>query len=165
MTRPDDTYVYYVYYLLYYFCCLTINIVERCSQARSVTQRAKTGSTFRKTITEKKITVAKGRNWTDLETESFCRILVDPETNFATTLETKALKKTANKEVFEVIQCEFKISILEEAFAKENRLYFDIGDDDSFPELDISVPKLSTTTLRNNGGHESIVLKTALGYT
>ena len=108
----------------------------------SKAKRAKTGSTFRKTITEKKITVDKGRNWTDLETESFCRILVDPETNFATTLETKALKQTANKEVFEAIQCEFKISVLEEEFAKENRLYFDIGDDDSFTELDISVPKL-----------------------
>ena len=67
----------------------------------SKAKRAKTGSTFRKTITEKKITVDNGRNWTDLETESFCRILVDPETNFATTLETKALKKTANKEVFQ----------------------------------------------------------------
>ena len=44
--------------------------------------------------------------------------------------------------MFESIQCEFKISVLEEEFTKENRLYFDIGDDDSFPELDISVPKL-----------------------
>ena len=44
--------------------------------------------------------------------------------------------------MFEAIQCEFKISVLEEEFAKENRLYFDIGDDDSFTELDISVPKL-----------------------
>ena len=43
--------------------------------------------------------------------------------------------------MFEAIQCEFKISVLEEKFAKENRLYFDIGED-SFPELDISVPKL-----------------------
>ena len=103
----------------------------------SKVSKTKKGSTFRKRILEKKKIdkVDKGRNWTDLETESFCRILVDPETNFVTTLETKALKKTANKEVFEAIQCEFKISLLEEEFAKENRLYFDIGDDDSFPEL------------------------------
>ena len=35
------------------------------------------------------------RNWTDLETETFCEI--------STTLETKALKKQANREVVAVV--------------------------------------------------------------
>ena len=98
------------------------------------------GIKFRKIMLKKN--VDKGRNWTEVETETFCRILADPEMNFCTTLETKALKKTANKEVFESIQIEFKICLLEEEFIKENRLYFDLGEDDPLPELDTSIPKL-----------------------
>ena len=52
--------------------------------------------------------IEKGRNWTAPETGAFCEILVDQVFNFAETLETKALKKSANKEVFEAIQSEFK---------------------------------------------------------
>ena len=50
------------------------------------------------------------RNWTDLETEAFCDILADPEFSFSTTLETKVLKKQANKEVFEEIRIHLKTS-------------------------------------------------------
>ena len=115
-------------------------------------KRMKKGATFRKTLLRKPVVAEKGRNWTDLETDSFCRVLVDPETNFATTLETRALKKTANKEVFQAIQCAFKISVLEEEFTNENREYFDIGDDELVPELDISIPKLRNkyNNLKNN---------------
>ena len=86
--------------------------------------------------------VSKGRNWSDIETETFCRILADSDNNFCFTLETKALKKTANKEVFESIQKEFKISLLEKDFLDENRLYFNVGEDGSIPDLDISITKL-----------------------
>ena len=41
------------------------------------------------------------RNWTAEETNLFCSILVDPVTKFMLTLERKALKKAATKEVFE----------------------------------------------------------------
>ena len=44
------------------------------------------------------------RNWTDLEVELFCSILSDAEYNYALTLESKALKKQANKEVYEGLQ-------------------------------------------------------------
>lgn len=37
------------------------------------------------------------RNWTDMETEVFCEMLADAEFSFSTTLETKALKKQANR--------------------------------------------------------------------
>ena len=52
----------------------------------------------------------RDRNWTDLETEAFCEILADPKFSFSTTLETKALKKQANKEVLEEIQRLLKTS-------------------------------------------------------
>ena len=44
------------------------------------------------------------RNWTDLEVELFCSILSDGEYKYALTLESKALKKQANKEVYEGLQ-------------------------------------------------------------
>ena len=55
--------------------------------------------------------VKKGRNWTPLELETFCQILADPALNYAHTLETKALKKSANKEVFESIKNFSRFSI------------------------------------------------------
>ena len=69
-------------------------------------KQKKAGKIFRKN--QKKITEQKSRNWTDLETEEFCRVLADPDSDFCLTLEKKALKKTANKEVFEAIQAELK---------------------------------------------------------
>ena len=61
-------------------------------------KKQNSGLKFRKNIAKM---TEKGRNWTELETETFCRILVDDEFNFAVTLETKALKKSSNKEVFD----------------------------------------------------------------
>ena len=46
------------------------------------------GKTFRKNVVE----LSKGRNWTEFQTEEFCRILAD----------------TANKEVFESIQLKLR---------------------------------------------------------
>ena len=65
------------------------------------------------------------RNWTDLETEAFCDILADPEFSFSTTLETKALKKQPNKEVFEEIRRHLKTSFEDPGFLEENQTYFD----------------------------------------
>ena len=103
------------------------------------------GKTWRKDLAKKgkKLEVEKSRNWTDLETEEFCRILADPDTNFCVTLETKALKKTANKEVFESIQLEFTKRLSDEKFADENRLFNDdIDDGTQLPELDLTISKL-----------------------
>ena len=52
--------------------------------------------------------VARERNWTDLETQVFCTILADPEFSFSYTLESRALKKQANKEIFEDIMSQLK---------------------------------------------------------
>ena len=49
------------------------------------------------------LTRKKTRNWTHLETEIFCNMLVESEFNFSHTLETKTLKKSSNKEVFEAL--------------------------------------------------------------
>ena len=43
------------------------------------------------------------RDLTDLQTEAYVTLLADGDFNFATTLETKALIKQANKEVFQSI--------------------------------------------------------------
>ena len=68
-----------------------------------VKQKGK-GKNFRKKVVE----LSKARNWTELETEEFCRVLADPDFDFCLTLEKKALRKTANKEVFESIQLELR---------------------------------------------------------
>ena len=54
-------------------------------------KQKKAGKMFHKN--QKKITEQKSRNWTDLETEEFCRVLADPDFDFCLTLEKKALKK------------------------------------------------------------------------
>ena len=82
------------------------------------------------------------RNWTDLETDAFCEILADGEYSFSITLETKALKKQANREVFEEIQRQLKTAILDPDFIEENKKFFE---DAQLKNFNISVEKL-----RNN---------------
>ena len=98
----------------------------------SKTSKNKKGKLFRENAN--KPAVPKGRNWTEKETEAFCYVLADGEFDFALTLETKALKKQANKEVFEGIQSQLKISlndpeIYDEDFEQQfnlTRLDFDL---------------------------------------
>ena len=71
-----------------------------------MTRKAKPGMKFRQSIRK------KTRNWTHLETEIFCNILVDSESNFCHILDTKSLKKYSNKEVFEALQKEFCTALL-----------------------------------------------------
>ena len=75
------------------------------------------------------------RNWTDLETEAFCEILADGEYSFSITLETMALKKQKNGEVFEQIQNHLKTALADPAFVEENSTFFTEGQ----MELDISI--------------------------
>ena len=83
--------------------------------------------------------IKRERNWTEKETELICEILSDPVERFAFTLELRALKKQANKEVFEEIQNQVRVALLDPDFIKENQAYAD--DVDGKP-LDISIPKL-----------------------
>ena len=118
-----------------YTFCGVLNINDNMAS-----KQKKAGKIFRKN--QKKITEQKSRNWTDLETEEFCRVLADPDSDFCLTLEKKALKKPANKEVFETIQEELKIKLQDDEFLKFNQLYSDVGDDSPLSALDISIPKL-----------------------
>ena len=68
-------------------------------------------------------------------------ILADSTHNFSFTLETKALKNSSNKEVFEVIQSEFRTALADPEFVTENNTYFP---EESATDLDISVQKLRT---------------------
>ena len=83
---------------------------------------------------EKKL--PRERNWTDLETEAYVTLLADGEFNFATTLETKALKKQANKLVFQSILENFKISLANPDFIDENKEFFS-GESDLDLQLSI----------------------------
>ena len=67
------------------------------------------------------------RNWTDIETEAFCEILVDGEFSFSSTLESMALKKQKNREVFEAIQKQLKITFEDPAFIEDNCGLIDKG--------------------------------------
>ena len=97
-------------------------------------EKKRNGAKFRKLMHTE-----KGRNWTDVGTDTFCTILADPVMNFSFTLETKALKKSTNKEVFEAIQSEFKTALLEPEFVEENKKNFE---HELYSELDVSIPKL-----------------------
>ena len=46
----------------------------------------------------------RNRRWTEDELELFALVLIDEENNFASSLETLALKKSANNEVFESLK-------------------------------------------------------------
>ena len=82
---------------------------------------------------------SRDRNWTNLETDAYTSILADGETNYALTLETKALKRKSNKEVFEAILTDFNVALADSEFCKENKLHFP---EESMIDLDISVDKL-----------------------
>ena len=56
--------------------------------------------------------IKKGRNWTNEET--FVEILIDEEFNFADCLERRALKRSANEEVYkEILQLFHKEEFLQ----------------------------------------------------
>ena len=79
------------------------------------------------------------RNWTDLETEALCEILADAEFSFSVTLETMALKKQKNREVFEEIQKHLKTAFNDPDFVEENSTYFEEAQQ---KQLDITIDKL-----------------------
>ena len=60
-----------------------------------------------------------------METEVLCTVLADGEYNFAFTLESKALKKQSNKEVFEGAQNHLKIALEDPDFIENNEAFFD----------------------------------------
>ena len=72
-----------------------------------MTGKSKPGMKFHQLIRK------ETRNWTHLETEIFCNMLVESEFNYCHSLETKALKKSSNEEVFETLQQKFCTTIFQ----------------------------------------------------
>ena len=63
----------------------------------------------------------KSHQWTKTELKYFALVLVDEKNEFAHRLDTLALKKTANKKVFEDISTELEEIMSGEDFIEENR--------------------------------------------
>ena len=102
---------YFVYMAHVSFSTLTCEETTRGHAITAKIMSAKKGKTIKKGSKFRKMAMEKGRNWTDGETEMFCTLLVDTELNFCATLETKALKKSSNTEVFESLQKELDLRI------------------------------------------------------
>ena len=77
------------------------------------------------------------RRWTDLELDCFADVLVDPENSFKASVDTLALKKSSNNEVYECIQKELVMEMQTEDFKQKNAEYF-VGKP---TKLDTSVEK------------------------
>jgi hypothetical protein len=64
-------------------------------------------------------TCKKGRNWTDTELKYFCIVLADENTNYAHQLDSLALKKSANKKIFEEVKEKLEEHFESEDFKRE----------------------------------------------
>ena len=67
-----------------------------------------------------KQTRKSSRNWTKVETNLFCKILIDPINNFMKTLQWKALIKTLTKEVYGLIAAGMRRAMKAEPFLSRN---------------------------------------------
>ena len=56
-------------------------------------------------------TTKNAKRWTENELDLFAEVLVDPENNFAISLEKLALKQSANNEIFEHIKSTFEMEM------------------------------------------------------
>ena len=92
---------YFVYMAHVSFSTLTCEETTLVHAITAKIMSANKGKTIKKGPKFRKMAMEIGHNWTDGETERFCTILVDTELNYCATLETKALKKSSNTEVFE----------------------------------------------------------------
>ena len=61
----------------------------------------------------------KARVWSETELKFLAIVLADEKTDFAVKLDTLALKKSANNEVFEQVKQAFEQSLSSEEFIKE----------------------------------------------
>lgn len=87
----------------------------------------------------------KSRNWTETELKYFCLVLADKELEYAHQLDSLALKKSANRKIFEDLKAKLEEHFQSEEFKVENEQekrklkskYKDVA-------LDISPEKLRT---------------------
>ncbi len=78
---------------------------------------------------QSKKTTKRSRSWTEIELKYFALILADEENRFAYKLDTLALKKTANKSIFEQIEKMFSDSLSSEEFKNREYLFIKKGFD------------------------------------
>ena len=90
---------------------------------------------------KQKASKSRNRNWTNEETYLFVEVLVDEEYGFTECLERKALKKSANEEVYQEILKVFKAQLQKEHFVELNKKNFGKG---GYNHLDIDTKKLQT---------------------
>ena len=65
-------------------------------------------------------TTENARRWRENQLELFEKVLLDPENNFAISLENLAPKKSANNETFEHIKDTFEMEMENEIFKQNN---------------------------------------------
>ena len=70
----------------------------------------------------------RNRRWTEDELELFALVLTDEENNFASSLATLTLKKSANNEIFESLKNIFDEKLKELSFAEKNVRSFILKD-------------------------------------
>ena len=117
---------------------LVRDIIGNTTQSTDETMPPKkTGKPFRAFANK----MQRDRNWTDMETEAFATLLADSDFNYASTLETKALKKQANKEVFQSIMENFKVLLADPGFVEENKAFFP---EETVTDLEVTIQKLRT---------------------
>lgn len=75
-------------------------------------------------MSKKTRTTEKMRNWTLDEVTLFAEVLTDDEFNFCQCLEKRALKKSANEDIFRSILEEFQKRLNEEFFIETNKKHF-----------------------------------------
>ena len=84
----------------------------------------------------------RDRNWTENETTLFAMILANDDDGFCYALETLALKKKTNNEVFEHIKSKFEARLSEEEFHETNVVENFTSRRKTFEKLNTSVEKL-----------------------
>lgn len=88
---------------------------------------------------------SSARRWTKDEVELFAQVLADPSDGFAHAIDRLALKKSANNEVYEHLQTEFRKQLEKEEFIKVNEMNFldkKTGKKVPHQKLDISIQRL-----------------------
>ena len=74
---------------------------------------------------KKSMKESRGRKWSENEFKEFASVLADDRTEFALTLETLALKKSANVHIFETIKKELDARVQAKATTSSKSCYIE----------------------------------------
>ena len=121
----------------------TSSKVKKISPKKSLLKKSTSPGKKKKTKLDKsdKSPKTRGRNWIQFEREAYAEILSDVDDGYASKLEKKALKRSANRSLFEEIADKLKEKFSSDEFILENLTCFKKGTVEYSP-LDLSVSKL-----------------------